>query len=37
MMQGLQQINGRWVEMIDHGPVRSTAEAEEAFRRQVIW
>jgi hypothetical protein len=37
MMQNLRQINGCWVEVIDHGPVRGTAEAGEAFRRQVVW
>lgn len=26
MMRGMRQINGRWVEVIDHGPVKAGEE-----------
>lgn len=31
-MRSMQQVNGRWVEQIDHGPVRSTHASELAGR-----
>lgn len=32
MMRNMRQVGGRWVEVIDHGPVRSGQEAAEAFK-----
>lgn len=26
MMQNMRQVNGRWIETIDHGPVRNGVE-----------